>query len=61
LPLAVDTINCSAVAKRISKRIGLPETIDKIVDLISTKLVKFHIAVIVFVQKKSGGGGKRTI
>jgi hypothetical protein len=60
LPLAVDTINCSAVAKRISKRIGLLETIDKIVDLISTKLVKFLIVIIVFIQEKSGGG-KRTI
>jgi hypothetical protein len=61
LPLAVDTINCSTVAKRISRRTGVPEIIDKIVDLISTKLVKFHIVVIVFVQRKSGGGGKRTI
>ena len=58
LPLAVDTINCSAVAKRISKRTELPETIDKIVDLIATILVKFLI--IIFVQKKSGGG-RRTI
>jgi hypothetical protein len=61
LPLAVDTIDCSSVAKRISKRNALPETIDKIVDLIATKLVKFLIVIIVFVQKKSGGGGKRTI
>jgi hypothetical protein len=61
LPLAVDTINCFAVAKRISKRTELPETIDKIVDLIATKLVKFLIVIIiVFIQKKSGGG-KRTI
>jgi hypothetical protein len=60
LPLAVDTIDCSAVAKRISKRIELPETIDKIVNFIATKLVKFLIVIIVFIQKKSGGG-KRTI
>jgi hypothetical protein len=59
LPLALDTIDCSAVAKRISKRTVVPETIDKIVDLIATILVKF-LTVIVFVQKKSEGG-KRTI
>jgi hypothetical protein len=60
LRLAVDTINCSAVAKRISRRTGLPETIDKIVNFIATKLVKFLIVIIVFIQEKSGGG-KRTI
>jgi hypothetical protein len=54
LPLAVDTIDCSAIAKRISQPTGAPDTIDKIVDLIATKLVKFLI-LIVFVQKKSGG------
>jgi hypothetical protein len=58
LSLAMDTIDCSAVAKRISKRTGVPETIDKIVDLTAAILVKFLI-VIVFVLKKSGG--KRTI
>jgi hypothetical protein len=58
LPLAVDTIDCSGVAKRISKRTRVPETIDKIVDLIATILVKFLI-VIVFLQKKPGG--ERTI
>ena len=58
LPLAVDTIDCSAIAKRISKRTGATDTIDKIVDLIATILVKFLI-LIVFVQKKSGG--ERTI
>ena len=59
LPLAVDKIDCSAVAKKIAKRPGLPKTIDEIVNFIATKLVKFLI-VIVFVQKKSGGG-KRSI
>jgi hypothetical protein len=59
LPLAVDIIDCSEIAKRISQRTGVPMTIDKIVDLIVTILVKFLI-VIVFVQKKLGGG-KRTI
>ena len=55
LPLAVDIIDCSEIAKRISQRTGVPASIDKIVDLIATILVKFLI-VIVFVQKKSGGG-----
>jgi hypothetical protein len=59
LPFALDTIHCSVVAKRISKRTGVPETIDKIVDLIATVLVNFLI-VIFFVQKKSGGG-RRTV
>ena len=59
LPPVVDTIDCSAAAKRVSKRTGLPETIDKIVNLVATIPVKFLID-IVFVQKKSGGG-KRTI
>ena len=59
LPLAVDTIDYPAVAERISNRTGLPKTIDEIVNFIATKLVKFLI-VIVFVQKKSGGG-KRII
>jgi len=59
LPLAVDTIDCPAVAKRVSKRTGVTETIDKIVILIATILVKFLI-VMVFVQNKSGGG-KRAI
>ena len=59
LPLGLDKIDCSAVAKRVAKRTGLPETIDKIVNFIATKLVKFLI-VSVFVQKKVGGG-KRTI
>jgi hypothetical protein len=54
LPLAVDTIDCPGVAKRISKRTGMLETIDKFADLIATILVKFLI-VIIFVQKKSGG------
>ena len=58
LPLAVGTIDCSAIAKRISKRTGATGTIDKIVDLIATILVKFLI-LIVFVKKKSGG--ERTI
>lgn len=58
LPLALDTIDCSAIAKRISKRTGAPDTIDKIVDLIAIILVKFLI-LIVFVKKKSGG--ERTI
>ena len=53
MPLAV-TIDCSAAAKRISKRPGVPETIDKIVHPIATILVKF-LSVIVFVQKKLGG------
>ena len=60
LPLAVDIIDCSEVAKRVSHRTGVPLTIDKTVDLIATILVKFLI-VIVFVQKKFGGGGERTI
>ncbi|MDQ3853230.1 MAG: creatininase family protein, partial [Thermoproteota archaeon] len=55
LPLAVDTVDCSQAAKRVSKRTGVPETIDKIVNLVATILVKFLID-IVFVQKKSGGG-----
>jgi hypothetical protein len=59
LELAVDKIDCFAVTERLSRRTGLPETIDKIVNFIATKLVKFLI-VIVFVQKKLGGG-KRTI
>jgi creatinine amidohydrolase/Fe(II)-dependent formamide hydrolase-like protein len=59
LPLAVDTVDCSEVAKRVSQRTGVPATIDKIVDLIATILVKFLI-VIVFAQKKFGGG-ERTI
>ena len=59
LLLAVDKIDCSAVAKKIAKRPGLPKTIDEIVNFIATKLVKFLI-VIIFVQKKSGGG-KRSI
>jgi hypothetical protein len=59
LPLASDTINCSAAGKRISKGTRVPETIDKIGDLIGTTLIKFLIT-IVFVQKKSEGG-KRTI
>src|SRR5215208_6521338 len=58
LPLAVDTIDCSAIAKRISKRTRATNTIEKIVDLIATILVKFLI-LIVFVKKKSGG--ERTI
>jgi hypothetical protein len=59
LPLAVDIIDWSEIGKRISQRTEVSVTIDKIVDLIVTILVKFLI-VIVFVQKKSGGG-KRTI
>jgi hypothetical protein len=59
LPLAVDTVDCSEVAKRVLQRTGVPVTIDKIVDLIATILVKFLI-VIVFAQKKFGGG-ERTI
>jgi hypothetical protein len=59
LPLAVDTIDCSTVTERISKRTGVPETKYKIVDPIATILVNFLI-IMVFVQKKSGGG-KRTI
>ena len=59
LPLAVDIIDCSEIAKRISQQSGVPATIDKIVDLIATILVKFLI-VIVFVQKKFAGG-ERTI
>jgi creatinine amidohydrolase/Fe(II)-dependent formamide hydrolase-like protein len=59
LPLAVDTVDCSEVAKRVSQRTAVPATIDKIVDLIATILVKFLI-VIVFAQKKFGGG-ERTI
>jgi hypothetical protein len=55
LPVAVDIIDCSEIAKRISQRTGLSATIDKIVDLIATKLVKF---IIVFVQRKSGEGEK---
>jgi Creatinine amidohydrolase len=55
LPLAVDIIDCSEIATRISQQTGVSVTIDKIVDLIVTILVKFLI-VIVFVQKKSGGG-----
>ena len=54
LPLAVDIIDCSEIVKRISQPTGVPVTIDKIVDLIATILVKFLI-LIVFVQKKSGG------
>jgi hypothetical protein len=60
LPLAVDTIDCSEVAKRVSQRTGVPATIDKIVDLIATILVKF-LLVIVFAQKKKFGGEERTI
>ncbi len=52
LPLALDTTACPAVAQRISKRTGVPETIDEIVDAIATILVKFLI-VMVFVQNKS--------
>jgi hypothetical protein len=59
LPLGMDIIGCSEIAKRISQRTGVPATIDKIVDLIATILVKFLI-VIVFVQKKFAGG-ERTI
>ncbi len=59
LPLAMDATACPAVAERISKRTGVPETIDKIVNLIATILVEFLI-VMVFVQNKSGGG-KRAI
>jgi hypothetical protein len=59
LLLAVNIIDCSEVAKRISQRIGVPVTLDKIVDLIATTLVKFLI-VIVFVEKKFGEG-ERTI
>ena len=55
LPVAVDIIDCSEIAKRISQRTGLSATIDKIVDLIATKLVKF---IIIFVQRKSGEGEK---
>jgi hypothetical protein len=51
-------IDCSEIVKRISQPTGAPVTIDKIVDLIATILVKFLI-LIVFVQKKSGG--ERTI
>jgi hypothetical protein len=58
-PLTVDIIDRSEVAKRDSHRTGVPLTIDKTVDLIATILVKFLI-VIVFVQKKFGGG-ERTI
>ena len=58
LPLAVDTIDSSAIAKRISKRTAATETIEKIVDLIATILVKFLI-LIVFIKKKPGG--ERTI
>ena len=58
LPLAVDTIDYPAVAERISNRTGVPEIIDKIVDLVATILVKFLI-LIVFVKKKSEG--ERTI
>ena len=43
LPLAVDTIDYPAVAERISNRTGVPEIIDKIVDLFATILVKFLI------------------
>ncbi|MDQ3852970.1 MAG: hypothetical protein M3299_09070, partial [Thermoproteota archaeon] len=59
LPLAVDTVDCSEAAKRVLQRTGVPVTIDKIVDLIASILVKFLI-VIVFAQKKFGGG-ERTI
>jgi hypothetical protein len=59
LALAVDKIDGFAVTERLSRRTGLPETIDKIVNFIATKLVKFLI-VIVFLQKNVGGG-KRTI
>jgi hypothetical protein len=58
LSLAVYIIDCSEIVKRISQPTGAPVTIDKIVDLIATILVKFLI-LIVFVQKKSGG--ERTI
>jgi hypothetical protein len=58
LPVAVDMIDCSETARRISQQTGVPATIDKIVDLIATKLVKF-IIVIVFVQKKSGEGERK--
>jgi creatinine amidohydrolase/Fe(II)-dependent formamide hydrolase-like protein len=43
LPLAVDTIDYPALAERISKRTGVSEIIDKIVDLVATILVKFLI------------------
>jgi hypothetical protein len=59
LALAIDKIDCFALTERLSRRTGLSETIDKIVNFIATKLVKFLI-VIVFVQKKLGGG-KRAI
>ena len=57
LPVAVDIIDCSEIAKRISQLTGVPPTIEKIVELIATKLVKF-IIVIIFVQKKAGEGEK---
>jgi creatinine amidohydrolase/Fe(II)-dependent formamide hydrolase-like protein len=59
LPLRVYTIDCYEVAKRISQQTGVPATIDKIVILTVTILVKF-LMVIVFVQKKLGGA-ERTI
>jgi hypothetical protein len=55
LPHALDIIDCSEVAKRVSHRTGVPLTIDKTVDLIATILVKFLI-LIVFIQRKFGGG-----
>lgn len=57
LPVAVDIMDCSEIAKRISQLTGVPPTIEKIVELIATKLVKF-IIVIIFVQKKAGEGEK---
>ena len=59
LPLAVDIIDCSELVKRVSHSTGVPLTIDTTVNLIATILVKFLI-VIVFAQKKFGGG-ERTI
>jgi hypothetical protein len=54
MPFAVNAIDCSAATKRISKRPGVPETIDKIVHPIAIILVKL-LSVIVLVQKKLGG------
>jgi hypothetical protein len=55
IPLVADTIYCSRVAERILKRTEVSQTVDKIVDLITTMLIVRFLIVIFFLRKKLGG------